>query len=103
MVTASSTVQNVLDAHNDFEPTATELEAWNAPTIYATGRPVTSIGLWGADLTDFNADCATSTLCAAEDFTAWNGWALGVDWALAAGVTTGDFDGVIIEDLMWGA
>jgi len=102
-IVAASTIQNVLDAHNDFAPTATEITAWNAATIYATGRPVTKVGLWGADLTDFNADCLISTLCAAEDFTAWNGWAVGVDWALAAGVTTGTIDGVIIEDLMWGA
>ena len=43
------------------------------------------------------------TLCAAEDFTAWNGWAVGVDWALDAGSTIATIDGVIIEDVMWGA
>jgi len=102
-IDADSEIQDVLDTHNDFAPTATELEAWNAATIYEDGRPVTKIGLWGADLTDFTADCTTSTLCAAEDFTAWNGWAVGVDWAAEADLTAAEIDGVIIEDVMWGA
>jgi len=96
-------VATVLAAYNDYAPTATELEAWNAADAYSTSRPVTKIGLWGADLTDFNEECLISTECAAEDFTAWNGWAVGVDWALDAGVAVAEVDGVIIEDVMWGA
>jgi len=103
MVTAASTIQAVLNAHEDAAPTATEITAWNAATVYeATGHPVTKIGLWGEDLTAFNTDCAISTLCAAEDYTAWNGWALGVDWTAAAALTANDIDGVVIEDLLWG-
>jgi len=77
---AGSTIEDVLAVYNDYKPTATELAAWNNPTPCRDGLPVVSMGLWGANLTEFNADCLVSTECATFDFTAWNGWALGVDW-----------------------
>jgi len=100
---ADSLVQDVLDAYNEYAPTATELAAWNVATPFdADGTLDTALGLFGADLTDFTAACLASTLCAKEDFAAWNGWAVGVQWTNSADATANDFNGLIIEDLLWG-
>jgi hypothetical protein len=100
---ADSLVQDVLDAYNEYAPTATELAAWNVATPFAAdGTLDTALGLFGADLTDFTAACLASTLCAKEDFAAWNGWAVGVQWTNSADATANDFNGLIIEDLLWG-
>ena len=100
---ADSLVQDVLDAYNEYAPTATELAAWNVATPFAAdGTLDTALGLFGADLTDFTAACLASTLCAKEDFAAWNGWAVGVQWTNSADATANAFSGLIIEDLLWG-
>ena len=103
-IVATDSIQTVLDAHDDAAPSATELTAWNAATNYGTAadHPVTKLGLWGEDLTAFNADCLISTLCAAKDYTMYNGWALGVDFTSADDLAANGFDGVVIEDLLWG-
>jgi len=98
-IVAGSTIEDVMTAYNNFKPTATELAAWNNPTTSFEGRPVVSIGLWGADLNDFHADCLVSTECATFDFTVWNGWALGVDWTSADDLTADIADYVFIEDV----
>ncbi len=54
----------------------------------------TKVGIFGADLTDFYADCAiASTLCTASTYHAYSGWALGVEitWTTTAAdaATTG--------------
>jgi hypothetical protein len=100
---ADSLVQDVLDAYNEYAPTATELAAWNVATPFAAdGTLDTALGLFGADLTDFTAACLASTLCAKEDFAAWNGWAVGVQWTNSEDATANAFSGLIIEDLLWG-
>jgi len=100
---ADSLVQDVLDAYNEYAPTATELAAWNVATPFdADGTLDTALGLFGADLTDFTAACLASTLCAKEDFAAWNGWAVGVQWTNSDDATANAWNGLIIEDLLWG-
>ena len=95
-ISASSTVQDVLDAHNDYAPTSTEIKAWKTLTKYVSADlTVTSVGLFGADLTKFNEDCLVSTLCAAKDYSAWNGWAIGVNWAEG---DPGSVNGLVIAD-----
>jgi hypothetical protein len=43
---------------------------------------VTRIGLFGANLTEFNADCvALGDLCDVADYAAYNGWGVGVNFA----------------------
>ena len=95
-ISASSTVQDVLDAHNDYAPTSTEIKAWNTLTKYVSAdSTVARVGLFGADLTKFNEDCLLSTLCAAKDYSAWNGWAIGVNWADGEAYTV---SGLVIAD-----
>jgi hypothetical protein len=48
----------------EFTATADEITAWNTLTATGDDTTVTSVGLWGQDLTDFNADCVTlADLC----------------------------------------
>jgi hypothetical protein len=42
---------------------------------------VTRIGLFGADLTEFNAECVKlGDLCDVADYANYNGWGVGVNW-----------------------
>lgn len=74
--------------------TEAEIEAWNVldPITYeeaklmegrlgAENEVVTSVGLFGYDLTDFLADCAETEDCDATDYEAFTGWAIGVNWS----------------------
>ena len=82
-ITAASTVADVLAAYNDFTATADEIKAWNHATGGVT-TTTTSVGLFGADLTEFLADCAiavATTACDVTDYADYNGWAIGVNFA----------------------
>ena len=94
--------------------TAAEIEAWNpldpVPSTarlmsgrlgVAANTVVTSVGLFGYDLEDFLAECATLEAdddCKVADYDAYTGWAVGVNWA---GVAENSIDGVVFTDSLW--
>ena len=99
--------------------TATEIAAWGtldpvqigaAGGALRSGRlsvaednaVVTSVGLFGADLTDFNADCvALEDDCDIADYADYNGWGVGVNWASPAVVSAAQVDGVAFATSKW--
>jgi hypothetical protein len=102
----------------DITATATEIAAWKTldPVqieeakkdsidrllAAADNAVVTSAGLFGADLTDFNADCvALEKLCDIADYADYNGWGVGVNWESDADVTAGQTDGVAFATSKW--
>jgi hypothetical protein len=103
----------------DITATATEIAAWGtllpvqieaAVRVLRSGRlsvaednaVVTSVGLFGADLTEFNADCvALEDLCDVADYADYNGWGVGVNWASPAVVTAAQVDGVAFATSKW--
>ena len=97
-----------------FTATADEITAWNPidPIVEPDARlmsgrlgaagdantVVTKVGLFGFDLTDFLDECATleeAEDCTVADYDAYNGWAVGVNWA---GTIAGLIDGVVFEE-----
>ena len=69
----------------DYEPTSTDLDGWTElePSAIAdTDTEITTtVGLFGADLTDFEANCAAATGdCDPEDYVDFSGWAIGIKW-----------------------
>ena len=99
-----------------FTATADEIAAWNPIDPFQTeedrlmeGRlgatvdntVVTSVGLFGYDLTDFLDECATLEAdedCTVADYDAFTGWAVGVNWA---GVAANSIDGVVFFESKW--
>lgn len=83
----------------EFTATADEITAWNTLTATGDDTTVTSVGLWGQDLTDFNADCVTlGDLCDVADYVDYNGWGVGVNFADGTEDTA---DGVAFTDSTW--
>jgi len=93
--------------------TADEIAAWNpidpraAAARLMSGRlgvdntVVTSVGLFGYDLTDFLDECATleeTEECTVADYDAYTGWAVGVNWE---GVEDNAIDGVVFTESLW--
>lgn len=79
---AITDVTTLLAAHIDYAPTSAEVTAWNTVKAFGTQKTVTKAGLFGADLTTFNADCVTlAAACKPADYAAYTGWAIGVNWA----------------------
>ena len=97
--------------------TADEIAAWNPidPTVEAAARLmsgrlgaagddntiVTSVGLFGYDLTDFLDECATLEAdedCTVADYDVYTGWAVGVNWE---GTTLNAIDGVVFSESLW--
>ena len=84
-IEAASTLADVLAAHNDFAATSEQMTNWVELTPLASGDASTLVGLFGADLTDFLADCAIATTnCTSSDYDNYSGWAIGVDWTVAS-------------------
>ena len=99
-----------------FTATADEIAAWNPidpvqveEAKLMEGRlgatvdntVVTSVGLFGFDLTDFLDECATLEAdddCTVADYDAYTGWAVGVNWD---GVEDNAVDGVVFTDSLW--
>ena len=98
-----------------FTATAVEIAAWNPIDPFQTedrlmeGRlgatvdntVVTSVGLFGYDLTDFLDECATLEAdedCTVADYDAYTGWAVGVNWA---GAAANAIDGVVFSESKW--
>jgi hypothetical protein len=84
----------LLAAYNDFTATTEEIAAWNTVNPSSDDDTVeTKAGLFGADLTDFNADCvAMADNCTPADYASYTGWAIGVNFApseAADGSTSG--------------
>lgn len=83
---ADSTLLEVLNETIDkYVPTSTDLDAWTTLDP-ATGDTIvtTTVGLFGADLTDFLDNCALATLaCAVSDYDTFSGWAIGIEWVAA--------------------
>ena len=96
--------------------TADEIAAWNPLDAFQIeeaklmeGRlgatvdntVVTSVGLFGYDLTDFLDECATLEAdddCTVADYDAYTGWAVGVNWV---GTEANAIDGVVFTDSLW--
>lgn len=115
MVVAEPTALETLFTEYNAKITATadEIAAWNpidprAATVrLMSGRlgvdntVVTSVGLFGYDLTDFLDECATLEAdkdCTVADYDAYTGWAVGVNWD---GVEDNAIDGVVFTDSKW--
>ena len=104
-IIAASTLVQVFDAHYaDWTPSATDTAAWKTLTA-ATGdtNVVTTVGLFGTDISKFLADCALATTnCKSADYADYNGWAAGISWtAKTSTPTTNDWDSVsFVEDLL---
>ena len=102
-----------------FTATATEIAAWGTldpvqieeeEVKLMTDRlsdaednaVVTKVGLFGADLTDFNAECvALEDLCDVADYADYNGWGVGVNWESAEDVADDQIDGVAFATSKW--
>ena len=87
-MTTPTTIAGLLANYNAYAPAAAEITAWNTVTKNAAASTtvVTKAGLFGADLTKFNEDCATyETFCKVEDYETFSGWAVGVAWTAATG------------------
>ena len=95
-----TTLEELFTTYNaEFTATTDEIAAWGALTATGDDTTVTSVGLWGQDLTDFNADCvALADLCDVADYADYNGWGVGVNFADG---TADTYDGVAFTDSKW--
>lgn len=77
----------LLAKYNEYKPSAAEITAWKEVTKHASAsdKLVTKAGLFGADLTKFNEECAELDWCKPEDYETFSGWAVGVAWTAATG------------------
>ena len=118
MVVAEPTALETLftDYNAKITATADEIAAWNPldafqfeETKLMEGRlgatvdntVVTSVGLFGFDLTDFLDECATLEAdedCKVADYDAYTGWAVGVNWE---GTALNTIDGVVFSESLW--
>ena len=113
VVTLTPLGELFVDYNAKITATADEIAAWNpidprAATVrLMSGRlgvdntVVTSVGLFGYDLTDFLDECATLEAdedCTVADYDAYTGWAVGVNWK---GVEDNAIDGVVFTDSLW--
>ena len=66
-------------------PTSTDLEAWTELKPATDDAIVTTtVGLFGADLTDFLDGCAIATEeCDVTEYENFSGWAIGIEWTAA--------------------
>ena len=76
-----ASLQLILNAHNNYAPSTSVLATWGTAKPFSTTDLVaTRVGLFGADLTSFMADCTASgtTVCTTSIFNSYTGWAVGV-------------------------
>jgi hypothetical protein len=95
----------------DIIATAAEIAAWKtldpvqievSKTMTDDNPVVPSVGLFGADLTDFNADCVLlEDDCDVADYANYNGWGVGVNWESEDDVTADQVDGVAFATSKW--
>ena len=98
MVTPSFTLPEVYAASSP-SPTESDLNSWTEITPLAAANTIsTKVGLFGADLTDFYANCAiASAVCSASDYHDFSGWAIGAKWTWTTAATTDDKTGICFE------
>ena len=91
----------LLAKYNEYKPTAAEITAWNTVTKHASAVAtlVTKAGLFGADLTKFNEECAELDWCKVEDYEDYSGWAVGVAWTPTSANTVATPLGVAFNGL----
>ena len=91
----------LLAKYNDYKPSAAEITAWNTVTKHASAgdKLVTKAGLFGADLTKFNEECAELDWCKVEDYEDYSGWAVGVAWTPTSANTVATPLGVAFNGL----
>ena len=91
----------LLEKYNAYAPSAAEVTAWKTVTKHATAldKVVTKAGLFGADLTKFNEECAELDWCDVTDYETFSGWAVGVAWTAATGNTVDTPLGVAFNGL----
>lgn len=96
-ITSTSTLAQVFAATIP-TPTATDESSWTTLTPLASSTVTSKVGLFGADLTSFYADCAVaSALCTASAFSSFTGWAIGVQFTLSAAAAQDDMAGICFE------
>jgi len=68
------------------QPSPTDLTAWTTafPTTDSTNFPTIKFGLYGADLTDFNAKAATLPGYDKTFYDKYSGWAVGIQTTIKA-------------------
>jgi hypothetical protein len=104
---AIETLEDIFTTFNArITATATEIDAWKTldpvQISSADNIVVTRVGLFGADLTDFNAVCAAfEDLCDIADYADYNGWGVGVNWESPEDVTADQVDGVAFATSRW--
>jgi hypothetical protein len=81
-MTTITTEALLLAKYNEYKPSADEITAWNTVTKHASAGTTVTIkaGLFGADLTKFNEECAELDWCDVTDYETFSGWAVGVAW-----------------------
>jgi hypothetical protein len=81
-MTTVTTEALLLAKYNEYKPSADEITAWNTVTKHASAVATVTIkaGLFGADLTKFNEECAELDWCDVTDYETFSGWAVGVAW-----------------------
>ena len=96
-ITSTSPLTDVFLAHiASFHPNSSDIANWTALTP-PTGESnvTTEVGLFGADLTSFLADCAIATTnCKSADYINYNGFTLYVEWVATTAPTAGDVNSV---------
>jgi hypothetical protein len=71
-------------------------------SVAEDNKVLTRVGLFGADLTDFNADCVLlEDLCDVTDYADYNGWGVGVNWESEEAVADDQRDGVAFSESKW--
>jgi hypothetical protein len=76
----------LLAKYNAYAPSATEITAWKTVNKnLAADEFAIKAGLFGADLTDFNEECAELDWCDVTDYETFSGWAVGIVWTPATG------------------
>lgn len=91
-ITATSLKADVLSYYNTFQATTAQQTNWVALANLASKPTGTKVGLFGADLTAFLADCAVAqgaaSPCVVADYASFNGWAFGIQWTNGSAATT---------------
>lgn len=114
-ITKDSTLAQVYAANlADWKPSADDTKQWVKLTAAAPGGTAdtvytTTVGLFGADLTDFLADCElAATACKVANYDNYSGWAFGINivstTAVAGNVNVISFEAPKYSvALTWGA
>jgi hypothetical protein len=104
MTTPTDAATLIAKYNGIWEPTAEQVTDWvtvtrGGDTTITNDKAVIKVGLFGAELDDFNEDCAAlEDKCKEADYEDYSGWALGVSFAPSAAMTEGEDSIVIFEE-----